>query len=59
MSAIPLFLTALRAALAPVVVLLAISRPSRAAFGVCLVAAFLSDVFDGVIARRLGIRLRV
>jgi CDP-diacylglycerol--glycerol-3-phosphate 3-phosphatidyltransferase len=29
--------------------------PSRPAFAICLVAAFLSDIFDGVLARRLGI----
>jgi phosphatidylglycerophosphate synthase len=52
---LPLALTVLRALLAPVVALLAIAWPSRPAFGVCLIAAFLSDVFDGVIARRLGI----
>ena len=52
---IPLLLTLLRAALAPVMVLLALYSPSRTAFGVCLVAAFLSDVFDGVIARALGV----
>ncbi len=52
---IPLLLTALRAALAPVVALLALFHPSRPAFGACLIAAFLTDVFDGIIARRLGI----
>jgi len=52
---LPLTLTALRALLAPVVVLLSVWWPSRPAFGACLVLAFLSDVFDGVIARRLGI----
>jgi CDP-diacylglycerol--glycerol-3-phosphate 3-phosphatidyltransferase len=52
---IPVSLTALRALLAPVVVVLALYHPSGAAFGACLVAAFLSDVFDGIIARRLGI----
>jgi phosphatidylglycerophosphate synthase len=52
---LPLLLTLLRAALAPVVVLLAFLGPSKAAFGACLVAALLSDVFDGVIARRLGV----
>jgi CDP-diacylglycerol--glycerol-3-phosphate 3-phosphatidyltransferase len=51
----PLALTALRALLAPVVVLLALVDPAPAAFGACLAAAFLSDVFDGVIARRLGV----
>lgn len=52
---VPLLLTALRMALAPVVVLLALFAPVPAAFGVCLVLAFLSDVFDGIIARRLGV----
>jgi phosphatidylglycerophosphate synthase len=52
---IPLALTALRALLAPVVVALALWWPAPWAFGACLVAAFLSDVFDGIVARRLGI----
>jgi CDP-diacylglycerol--glycerol-3-phosphate 3-phosphatidyltransferase len=52
---IPLALTALRALLAPVVVALALVHPAPWAFGACLVAAFLSDVLDGVIARRLGV----
>lgn len=51
----PLPLTLLRILLAPVVVLLTLYRPQPAAFGACLVAAFLSDVFDGVLARRLGV----
>ena len=52
---IPLLLTLLRAALAPVLIYLAVVFPSKVGFGVCLTAAFLSDVFDGLIARRLGI----
>jgi CDP-diacylglycerol--glycerol-3-phosphate 3-phosphatidyltransferase len=61
MRRIPLLLTSIRAALAPVVVILALFYPfpsfdpSRAAFGFCLVAALLTDVFDGILARRLGI----
>ncbi len=55
LNRLPLFLTALRAALGPVVLLLATAHPSKAAFGACLVVALLSDVFDGIIARRLGI----
>lgn len=51
----PLALTLLRALLAPVVVLLAITVPSPTAFAICLIVAFLSDVFDGIIARRLGV----
>lgn len=52
---VPLLLTGLRAVLAPAVVLLSIYAPSKGAFAVCLVAAFLSDIFDGIIARRLGV----
>lgn len=52
---VPLALTALRALLAPVMVALAVAWPDHLAFGVCLVVAFLSDVFDGIVARRLGI----
>jgi CDP-diacylglycerol--glycerol-3-phosphate 3-phosphatidyltransferase len=52
---IPLLLTVLRLALAPIVVLLATSQPSAIGFGICLVLAFLSDVFDGILARRLGV----
>ena len=55
MSRIPIALTALRAGLAPVVVLLALLWPSPVAFAVCLTLAFVSDYFDGVIARRLGV----
>lgn len=51
----PIALTALRALLAPVIISLAIYYPSGVAFGCCLVLAFLSDVFDGIIARRLNI----
>jgi phosphatidylglycerophosphate synthase len=55
LDTVPLFLTLLRAALAPVMLLLALTAPSPAGFGICLVIAFLSDVYDGKIARRLGI----
>ena len=37
------------------VVLLALYLPSPSGFGLCLIAAFLSDVFDGILARRLGV----
>jgi CDP-diacylglycerol--glycerol-3-phosphate 3-phosphatidyltransferase len=36
-------------------VLLALFAPSRAMFCACLIAAFLSDVFDGILARRMGV----
>ena len=54
-ASVPLALTVLRIVLAPVTVLLALYRPSAAAFGACLVTAILSDVFDGIVARRLGV----
>jgi len=54
-SRIPIALTALRPVLGPAVVALAFVWPRPAAFAVCLTLAFLSDYFDGVIARRLGI----
>ena len=53
--AIVALLTLLRMALAPVVLWLAFHRPSGPAFAACLAAAFVSDVFDGVIARRLHV----
>ena len=52
---LPILLTGLRALLAPVVVLLSLYVPLPRAFAVCLVTAFLSDIFDGVLARRLKI----
>jgi len=52
---IPIALTALRFALGPVVVWLALFWPNATAFAVCLTLAFVSDYFDGVIARRLGV----
>ena len=52
---VPLALTAVRALLAPVLVLLAVLNPDKALFGFCLIVGFLSDVFDGIIARKLGV----
>ena len=52
---IPLALTALRALLAPVVIVLALAFPNHLAFAICLVTALLSDIFDGILARRLGV----
>ena len=48
-------LTGMRALLSPIVVLLSLFAPLPVAFAACLVAALLSDIFDGVLARRLGI----
>jgi CDP-diacylglycerol--glycerol-3-phosphate 3-phosphatidyltransferase len=52
---LPFGLTLLRALLAPVVLFFGFAGGSEAAFAACLIAAFLSDYFDGVIARRLGV----
>lgn len=51
----PVLLTALRALLAPVVLLLSLYAPWPGAFAACLIVAFLSDIFDGVLARRFGV----
>ena len=52
---IPLALTSLRAVLAPLLILIALFNPDKRLFGICLVVGFLSDVFDGIIARKLGV----
>jgi phosphatidylglycerophosphate synthase len=54
-KSIPLSLTSLRLLLAPLMLALATFAPSPAGFAACLIAALLSDIFDGVIARRLGV----
>jgi CDP-diacylglycerol--glycerol-3-phosphate 3-phosphatidyltransferase len=55
MRQVPLLLTLFRAALAPVVAVTALRGGDHAIFAACLIGAFVSDIFDGVIARRLGI----
>ncbi|HVS76148.1 MAG TPA: CDP-alcohol phosphatidyltransferase family protein [Steroidobacteraceae bacterium] len=52
---VPISLIILRAALAPALWVISSRGGSHLAFGLCLSAAFLSDVFDGIIARRLGV----
>jgi phosphatidylglycerophosphate synthase len=52
---VPHFLTCLRAALGPLLIALAYIWPNRAAFATCVVAAFVSDIFDGVMARKIGV----
>ena len=52
---IPGALTGLRAFLAPVLLVIAHFGASRLQFGICLTVAFLSDIFDGVLARRFRI----
>ena len=48
-------LTALRAILAPCLIGLAIKSASGWAFIACLTLGFLSDIYDGVLARRFGV----
>lgn len=55
LRALPLSLTALRAALAPALLIIAYRGGSHIGFGLCLLTAFLSDIFDGMLARRLGV----
>ena len=45
----------MRALLAPCVVVLAIQRAPAWSFAACLITAFLSDIYDGVLARRFGV----
>lgn len=52
---LPISLTALRAVLAPALLVISYHGGSHAAFAACLLAAFVSDVFDGILARRLGV----
>lgn len=55
MCHLPLALTVLRLLLGLAIVAIALVRPSPAAFAVCLTGGLLSDIFDGRIARRLGV----
>ena len=62
MKRVPALLVALRAVLGPAIVAACLGGGSRYWLVGMLVAAFLSDVFDGVLARRLGVaseRLRL
>jgi len=52
---VPVLLTSIRAVLGPCVIACAYLRPDPTLLVSCVVVAFLSDVFDGIIARRLGI----
>ncbi|HEX9085586.1 MAG TPA: CDP-alcohol phosphatidyltransferase family protein [Gemmatimonadaceae bacterium] len=55
MRSIPMGLTVLRLLLAPVLVWLVYANAPGIAFATVILAAFLSDYFDGVIARRVGV----
>jgi phosphatidylglycerophosphate synthase len=52
---IPMGLTVLRLLLAPVLVWLVYANAPGIAFAVVIAVAFVSDYFDGVIARRVGV----
>jgi phosphatidylglycerophosphate synthase len=52
---LPLALTTLRLLLAPVLIWLVYARAPSVAFAAVIGVAFISDYFDGVIARRLGV----
>ncbi|MEP7218042.1 MAG: CDP-alcohol phosphatidyltransferase family protein [Bacteroidota bacterium] len=52
---IPLALTLLRVLLAPLLLWFAWRMPVPSAFAVSLLLALFSDIFDGIIARRLGV----
>lgn len=54
-AGIPADLIALRCALGPILVLLTVGQAPAAALIAVLAAAMLSDIFDGVIARKLGV----
>jgi phosphatidylglycerophosphate synthase len=54
-TSIPLALTALRLLLAPVLVWMVYVDSPALLFAAVILIAFLSDYFDGVIARRLGV----
>src|SRR5262249_28060159 len=53
--AVPLTLTTFRLLLAPTIVIMAHAGVTGPVFAVLMVAAFLSDLFDGILARRLGV----
>src|SRR6478752_4780111 len=53
--AVPMGLTTLRLLLAPVLVWLVYANAPGIAFSVVILVAFVSDYFDGVIARRVGV----
>ena len=52
---IPMGLTVLRLLLAPVLVCLVYANAPGIAFAAVIFVAFVSDYFDGVVARRIGV----
>ncbi|HUQ99652.1 MAG TPA: CDP-alcohol phosphatidyltransferase family protein [Gemmatimonadaceae bacterium] len=54
-AAVPYALTLLRLFLAPVIVWMVYAGAPGLAFAAVIVIAFVSDVFDGIVARKLGV----
>ena len=52
---VPVALTTLRLLLSPLVLLNAFTARWRIVFLGCLIIAFVSDIYDGILARRLGV----
>lgn len=55
LSAVPFSLTTVRLLLGPVILFLAFSRRTPWLMGVCILVALFADIFDGILARRLGV----
>ena len=55
MQRVPCFLTCIRGVLGPCVIALAHLWPQPIVLSTCVLLAFVTDIFDGVVARRLGI----
>ena len=56
---LPLALTTIRVVLAPLVLLWAWNGRAGLPYVLCLITAFVTDYFDGVVARRLGVATAV
>jgi phosphatidylglycerophosphate synthase len=52
---LPFALATVRLVLAPVMLLGALFWPNATSFFACLLLGLVSDIFDGVLARRLGV----
>ena len=54
-TAVPLALTSIRVILAPLILVWAWNGRAGLPYVLCLIVAFVTDYFDGVVARRLGV----
>lgn len=54
-TALPLALTTIRVILAPLILLWAWNGRAGLPYIICLITAFVTDYFDGVVARKLGV----